>query len=115
KLRAGDLARLGEATIDRSPGDVILNHDGTTAFVSHYDLLRLQSQVQKALPEDQGYSTVAVVDTASMARPPLYPVCATSHGMALSSDEKTLYVACSQTDQLAIFDLATHKATRLFV
>ncbi|MSP62662.1 MAG: YncE family protein [Myxococcales bacterium] len=115
KLRASDRVQLGEAQVDRSPGDVVIASDGKTAFVSHYDLLRLQAQVTKGQPEEMGFSTVAVIDTATMARPPLYPVCATGHGMALSGDEKTLYVACSQVDQLAIMDLATHEVKRVRV
>ncbi len=112
-VRAADMVHLAEVEVDRNPGDVILTRDGKTAFVSHYDLLRLQAQVSKGLPEEQGFSTVAVVDTATMGKPPLYPVCATGHGLALSSDEKTLYVTCSQTDQLAVLDLTTHAVTRV--
>jgi DNA-binding beta-propeller fold protein YncE len=113
KLRAGDLVSVGETAVDRSPGDLILSKDGKTAFVSHYDLLRFMNQQSKGLPEADGYSTVAIVDTVSMSKPPLYPVCATGHGMALSADEKTAYVTCTQVDQLALLDLTTHQATRV--
>jgi hypothetical protein len=58
---------------------------------------------------------VAVVDTVSFSRPPLYPVCPTEHGMVLSDDEKTLYVTCGYTDQLGILDLTTHAARRIDV
>lgn len=37
------MEEVGEALIDRSPGDVILTAEGKYAFVSHYDLLRLQA------------------------------------------------------------------------
>src|SRR5437667_315867 len=81
--------------------------DGTTAFVSHFDVLRFTDALKGGGADDpQGFSTLAVVDTATMARPPLYPVCPTMHGMALSADEKTLYVTCGYTDQLALFDVA---------
>ena len=113
KLDAATGEKIGEAVVDRSPGDVILTRDGNTAYVSHYDLLRLQDQQDKGLPVEQGFSTIAVIDTRTMARPNLFPICATAHGIVLSDDEKTLYAACGQTDELAIMDLATHTATRV--
>src|SRR5205809_942330 len=80
-----------EAVVDRSPGDVILTRDGATAYVSHFDVLRFMNALDMKLPEEQGWSTIAIVDTRTMARPALHPVCATMHGMVLSPDEKTVY------------------------
>ena len=115
KIRADDGSKAAEAVVDRSPGDVILARDGRTAFVSHFDLLRLMTQVTAGTPAEQGFSTVAVVDTGSMARPPLYPLCPTVHGVALSGDEQSLYATCSYSDELAILDVAARTVRRLDV
>lgn len=98
--------KRGEALVDRSPGEVILSKDGQTAYVSHYDLLRLTQQLTTGGPPESGYSAVAIVDTATMQRLALLPVCPTAHGMGLSADEKTLYVTCSLSDELAILDVS---------
>ncbi|HEX6835145.1 MAG TPA: YncE family protein [Polyangia bacterium] len=107
KLDAATQEKVGEVLIDRSPGDVILTRDGRYAFVSHYDLLRLQSALTSGagLPESS-YSAVAIVDTTTMTRVSLTPVCPTAHGEGLSADEQTLYVTCANSDELALVDVA---------
>lgn len=115
KLDARTMRKLGQVLIDRSPGDVILSRDGELAYVSHYDLAKLTTQLTKARPDVEGYSTVAIVRTADMQLVSLVPICATAHGQALSPDGKTLYVTCSQSDELALVDVAdprTPKVTR---
>ena len=114
QIDAATYRTRAEVTVDRDPGDVILTRDGRTALVSHYDLIALQTQLEQGLPAAAGYSTIAIVDTTTMAAPTLVPVCATAHGLALSADEKTLYVACSLADELAVVDLAT-RAVKLVV
>ena len=106
KLDATTMEEVGEVLIDRSPGDVILTADGKYAFVSHYDLLRLQSALTAGvnLP-DAAYSDVAVVETETMTRIAMIPVCPTAHGEGLSADENTLYVTCANSDQLAVVDV----------
>jgi hypothetical protein len=105
KLDARNAARVGEVLVDRSPGEVIVSRDGATAFVSHYDLLRLQAQLTRGEPVESGWSTVAIVDTENMRRLANLPVCATAHGLALSPDEATLYVTCAQSDELVLVDV----------
>ena len=106
KLDATTMQEVGEALIDRSPGDVILTADGKYAFVSHYDLLRLQSALiaGTGLP-DSAYSDVAVVQTDTMTRIAMIPVCPTAHGEGLSADGNTLYVTCANSDQVAVLDV----------
>jgi DNA-binding beta-propeller fold protein YncE len=106
KLDARTGQKRGEALVDRSPGEVILSSDGRTAYVSHYDLLRLQSQLSSGAPTDSGFSTIALIDTESMRRLALLPVCPTAHGLALSADQATLYVTCSLSDELALVDVS---------
>jgi DNA-binding beta-propeller fold protein YncE len=96
---------VAEVVVDRSPGDVIVSKDGKTAYVTHYDLLRLQTQLLKGDPPEKGFSTVAIVDTATMIRTAMIPVCPTAHGEGLSADGNTLYVTCAQSDELALLDV----------
>lgn len=106
KLDAATQEKVGEVLVDRSPGDVILSADGRWAFVSHYDILRELAAInsQMGLP-DSAYSDVAVVDTQSMTRVAMIPVCPTAHGEGLSADGNTLYVTCADSDQLAVVDV----------
>jgi DNA-binding beta-propeller fold protein YncE len=106
KLDAQTNERVGEVLVDRSPGDVILSSDGKLAYVTHYDLLKVQAQLSKGGPVEDAYSTIAIVDTTgTMNRLSLTPVCPTAHGEGLSADGKTLYVSCAQSDELAIVDV----------
>src|SRR6185369_4904641 len=106
KIDAATSAKVGEVLVDRSPGDVILNHAGNLAFVTHYDQLRLITQLGAGTPPESGYSAIAVVDTEKMVRISLTPVCPTAHGEGLSADEKTLYVTCALSDELAVVDVS---------
>jgi DNA-binding beta-propeller fold protein YncE len=112
KLDARDNHVLAEAVLDPDAGEILLSDDGAVAWVTHYDVLRLQRQIAAGLPEEAGFSKLAVVDTASMARPPLYPVCPAAHDLELSGDGRTLYVTCQMTDQIALFDVDTHAVRR---
>jgi DNA-binding beta-propeller fold protein YncE len=108
KLDAATGEKIAEVLIDRSPGDVILSTDGKYAYVSHYDLLRLTAALTsgQGLP-DSAYSAVAIVDTTSMTRLSLTPVCPTAHGEGLSADGHTLYVTCANSDELAVMDVTS--------
>jgi DNA-binding beta-propeller fold protein YncE len=110
KLDAATMENLGEAGIGRSPGDVILNKAGTLAFVTHYDLLAVLSTLQAGGTEADAYSPLAIVDTSTMTRLSLTPMCVTAHGEALSADENTLYATCAFTDELAIVDVSNPKS-----
>jgi DNA-binding beta-propeller fold protein YncE len=113
KLDARTLRSVGEALIDRSPGDVIISPDGKRAFVSHYDLARLSSQLTRNAPPEQGYSSIVIVDTERMDVLTQVPVCPTAHGQGLSADGKHLYVTCSLSDQLAVLDVSDPARTRI--
>lgn len=106
KLDARTNEKVGEVLVDRSPGDVILSSDGKWAFVSHYDLLRLMQQLTTGGPPESGYSAVAIIDTDTMTRVSMTLVCPTAHGEGLSADERTLYVTCANSDELAVMDVS---------
>ncbi len=110
KLDARTGEKLGEALVDKSPGDVILSKDGKTAFVTHYDLIKLTQALTTGGPVESAYSAVAIVDTAAMTRTSLTPVCPTAHGEGLSADEHTLFVTCAQSDEVAVVDVSNLRA-----
>jgi DNA-binding beta-propeller fold protein YncE len=113
KLDAATGEKIAEVLIDRSPGDVILSTDGATAYITHYDLLKLQAWLQAGGPEENGFSSVVLVDTQSMSVVGKLDVCVTPHGEGLSADGKTLYVVCSNSDQLAVVDVSDRTAPKL--
>lgn len=106
KLDARTGRPAGQLLVDRSPGDIILSQDGKRAFVSHYDLARLNDQLLRGGPDEQGYSSLAIIDTDTMRLLSMKPICPTLHGMGLSPDEKRLYATCSLSDELAIVDIS---------
>ena len=65
-------------------------------------------QMLPTRPPEKGFSAVAIVDTERMVRLSLLPICPTAHGEGLSADEKTLYVTCALSDELAIVDAHIH-------
>jgi DNA-binding beta-propeller fold protein YncE len=106
KLDAHTMERRGETLVDKSPGDVILSRDGKLAYVTHYDLTRVQEVLMTGGTEEMAYSPLAIVDTETMKRLSLIPLCVTAHGEGLSADGNSLYVTCALTDQLAVVDVS---------
>jgi DNA-binding beta-propeller fold protein YncE len=115
KLDALTSANIGEALVDRNPGDIVLSKDGSTIYVSHFDQLRVQQTLASGAPPETANSDVAVVDAATMQRLAMIPVCPTAHGMGLSADGRSLYVTCFDSDELAVVDVhdRSHPAVTL--
>ncbi len=107
KLDARNAAKVGEVVVNRDPGDVILSPDGATAYVTHYDLIALAIQQANGMPITTAYSSLAIIDTASMTLRSVTPICVTSHGERLSADLHYLYVACAATDEMVMVDVTT--------
>jgi streptogramin lyase len=62
---------------------------------------------QKNEPVEKMNAPLAIVDAATLAVE-LVSVCPAPHGVQVSADSKTAYVACYATDQLGVVDLDTH-------
>jgi DNA-binding beta-propeller fold protein YncE len=101
------LRLLGQVEVDPNPGDMVLSHDRRRAYVSHYDMARALSNVGDRAAQ---LSNVVEVDTERMVALRRIPVCVAAHGMALSLDDRTLYIACTGDDALAVVDLAANPA-----
>ncbi|MGC3959918.1 MAG: hypothetical protein QM813_18915 [Verrucomicrobiota bacterium] len=113
KLDVQSGRQTGQVLVDRSPGDVVRSRDDKLIFVSHYDLARLTDALTRGLPAAQSYSSIAIVDAASMALLSLTPVCPTAHGMGLSADGQQLYVTCSLSDELAVLNVENPQQPQL--
>ncbi|MDO9017244.1 MAG: YncE family protein [Myxococcales bacterium] len=97
-----DFRLLGQADVDPNPGDMALSPDGRTAYVSHFDLLRAQANVGDP---DRQRSNLIIIDTATMTRTATVPVCVAAHGMAVSRDGRTVFMACYGDDALGVVSL----------
>lgn len=112
----GKLARLDLATlavtaavdVDENPGDVVLTHDRRRALVTHFDMKRAMDVAARgAASPATMFASLVVLDTTTLARVGSRPICTAPHGIAISADDRTAYVACYGSDELAIVDLAT--------
>ncbi len=97
---------VAKVLVDRSPGDVILSADGKTVYVSHYDLARLNDQLIRQAPPEEGFSKIAIIAADSLELLSMIAVCPTAHGQGLSQDGKRLFVTCTLSDELAVLDVA---------
>ncbi len=97
-----DFSLLGQADLDPNPGDIALSPDGRTAYVSHFDLQRAINNVGDP---DRQRSNLIVIDTATMTRTATIPVCVAAHGMVVSPDGRTVYLACYGDDALGVVSL----------
>jgi len=106
KLRAKDLTRVETLTVENNPGDAVMTPDGSRVIVSHFDLLRAIEGLKAKKPLADLRAPVVFVDPATMSRVAAPAPCVASHGMAVSADSKTLYVACYGEDAIGILDIA---------
>lgn len=105
------LRLLGQVEVDPNPGEMILSHDRRRAYVSHFDMARALSNVGDRAAQ---LSNVIEIDVDRMVTLRRIPACVAAHGMALSADDRTLYVACTGDDALGVIDLSvTPAAVRL--
>lgn len=110
KLRARDLSRVGTLTLENNPGDITLTRDGKKAIVSHFDLARVLEGLKAKKPLAELRAPIVIVDTATMTRVASPAPCIASHGMTLSPDDETLYLACYGEDAIGVVDVATGKS-----
>lgn len=111
----GRLARLDLTTlavketrdVEENPGDVVLTHDKKRVLVTHYDMKRAMTVAAKGggSPATM-FASVIVFEAASMRKLGARPVCVAPHGIAVTKDDKTAFVACYGSDELAVVDLA---------
>jgi DNA-binding beta-propeller fold protein YncE len=112
----GKLARLDLATlavresrdVDENPGDVVLTHDHSRVLVTHFDMKRAMDVAARGggSPSTM-FAQLVVFDAKSMTRLGARGLCVAPHGVTTTRDDKTAFVACYGSDELAIVDLAS--------
>jgi len=111
KLARLDLKNLSvRATVDvdENPGDVVLTHDRTRVLVTHYDMKRAMDVAAKgAASPATMFAQLIVLDAKTMDRVGARPVCTAPHGVVTTKDDKTAFIACYGSDELAIVDLSS--------
>ncbi len=100
-IRVSDGVELASVRVDRNPGDIRLTPDGRRVLVSHFDLLRITDNTGGDFD-----SRLAIIDVKTRTREALVPVCPAAHGVAISPDSKTAYIACWD-DRVAKVDLGS--------
>lgn len=100
KYDARTLAKLGQVQVGLSPAQIALSSDGSTLYVSNYDLTLQQRYVNKV--DAASMTMTKVIDEVGQA----------PHGVQLSADERYLYTMNAGGDDIAEVDLQTYEVTR---
>lgn len=103
-LDTRDLAVVGRVEVRANPGDLVVSKDGQTVYVSHYNLAETVAALTHGTPAAELESYVARIHTADFSVDWIR-VGPGGHGLLLSEDERTLFVACALADELAVIDL----------
>jgi DNA-binding beta-propeller fold protein YncE len=108
RLDLGNLAVRMSQDVDENPGDVVLTHDRKRVVVSHFDMKRAMDVAARggASPSTM-FAQLVVFDATDMKRLGARPVCVAPHGITVTKDDRTAYVACYGSDELAVVDLAS--------
>ncbi len=114
KIRASDNRTVGNARVDRNPGDLTLSADGKLLAVSHFDQLRIAESLTGEAPDPD--ARVLIIQTETMNIQARVKVCPAPHGVLFSKDAKRIYVAC-YSDEVAIIalDVPGYPVTRVKV
>lgn len=108
KRALDDFRLLGRVDVDANPGDMVLSPDRRRLYISHFDLLRAQANPGN---REAQLSHLVVVDPRTMERTLSIPVCVAAHGLAISPDSNTVYMACYGDDALGVVSFATTPPT----
>lgn len=108
RLDLGNLAVRESREVDENPGDVVLTHDKRRVLVTHFDMKRAMDVAARggASPSTM-FAHLVVFDAKDMKRLGSRAVCVAPHGITVTSDDRTAYIACYGSDELAIVDLAS--------
>jgi DNA-binding beta-propeller fold protein YncE len=107
RLSLDNLAVTSEVDVDENPGDVVLTHDRSRVLVTHYDMKRAMEVAAKggASPSTM-FARLIVLDAKTMKSLGERAVCTAPHGVVTTKDDKTAFVACYGSDEIAVVDLS---------
>ncbi len=100
-----DNSFVSDVLVDRSPGDVRITPDGSYVLQSHFDLLSIIEAEQNDEDPRLLESPLVVVDSETLEKVATIPLCPAGHGIGVSPDGETAYVACWGSDDMAIVSL----------
>lgn len=108
RLDLGTLAVRETADVDENPGDVVLTPDRKHVLVSHFDMRRAMDVAARggASPSTM-FAQLVVFDAKDLKRVGARPICVAPHGITVTEDNRTAYIACYGSDELAVVDLAS--------
>lgn len=106
RLQLDNLSVTKEVDVDENPGDVVLTHDRARVLVTHFDMKRAMDVAAKggASPSTM-FARLVVLDAKTMKSLGERAVCTAPHGIVTTKDDKTAFVACYGSDEIAIVDL----------
>lgn len=91
--------------VDKNPGDVRVSPDGGTLILSHFDLLKVSdAAAHDVFAGPDVDARLAFIDPVTMARQRMLPLCPAPHGMAFTSDGRSLVSSCL-SDEAAVVDV----------
>ncbi len=91
--------------VDENPGDVVLTHDQAHVLVTHFDMRRAMDVASAGGATSKMFAALQVWDAATMTLVGSRPLCVAPHGVTTTRDDKTAFVACYGSDELAVVDL----------
>lgn len=111
KLATFDLdtfALVRTRDVQENPGDVILTHVRDRVLVTHFDMKRAMNVAARggASPATM-FADLTILSAANSERIVSRPLCVAPHGVVTTKDDKTAFVACYGSDELAVVDIGT--------
>jgi DNA-binding beta-propeller fold protein YncE len=103
KLSLDNLRELARNETDFNPGDIVLTPDRRRVLVSHFNLLEATRATDGGV--EARYGTLRVFAAGDLRAERTARVCVMPHGIAVSPDSRTAYVACNGSDEIGIVAL----------
>ena len=107
RLDLGRLAVNEAREVDENPGDVILTHDRSRVLVTHFDMKRAMDVASAGGATSKMFAALQMWDAGSMTLMGSRPLCVAPHGVTTTRDDRTAFVACYGSDELAVVDLTS--------
>lgn len=110
KLARLDLSNLSMSSVidvDENPGDVVLSHDRSRVFVTHFDMKRAMDVAARgAASPATMFARLVMLDARTLKHLASRAICTAPHGIATTRDDREGFIACYGSDELAVVDLA---------
>jgi DNA-binding beta-propeller fold protein YncE len=115
RLDAETLAVVEHAEVDENPGDIVKMHTREALLVTHFDMARALRAASKGEPPAAMFGSLQVWGSSPLVQKDARALCVAPHGMALTKDDSTLFVACYGSDELAIVNMSTLLVSKVAV